>query len=178
MTKNKLTWFLLIGAFWCAADLYTKDRALEFLPKEGQTHAVFGETFQLANHHNTGGMWGVGKEWNPWILRTVRLFAVVVIFVILLQTPATDRISIVALGLVLGGAVGNIYDSLQYGFVRDFLMFDFGFPPFDPFPTFNVADSGICIGVGLLAIQMIRHPDPTNAAAGEPAAGSGPDPVK
>ena len=67
----------------------------------------------------------------------------------------------VALGLVLGGAVGNIYDSLHYGYVRDFLKFDFGFFLFDPFPTFNVADSGICIGVGLLALQMIRHPDPT-----------------
>lgn len=174
MTKKKLTWFLLIGALWCAADLYSKARAVEFLPTEGQQSVVIEDTFWIANHHNTGGMWGVGQEWNPWILRSVRLFAVVVIFVILLQTPAWDRISIVALGLVLGGAVGNIYDSLYYGYVRDFLKFDFGFAPFHPFPTFNVADSGICVGVALLAIQMIRHPDPTKDGAA-PADGKEPD---
>lgn len=160
MSRQKIPWFLMVAVLWCAADLYTKKVAFDFLPEKYDEHEVVEGTFWLANHHNTGGMWGVGQDWNPWILRTVRLLAVAVIFLILLQTPGSDRLSVFALGLVLGGAVGNIYDSLVYGYVRDFLKFDFGFDPFHPFPTFNVADSGICVGVALLAIQMIRNPDP------------------
>jgi signal peptidase II len=108
-------------------------------------------------------MWSIGTDWNPWILKIVRLAAVCVIFVILQQTPKTDRLGVFALGLVMGGAVGNIHDSLRLHAVRDFLKFDFDFPPFDPFPIFNIADSAICVGVALLAIQMVFQPAPQKA---------------
>ena len=75
---------------------------------------------------------------------------------ILRSAGERDALAVLALGLVMGGAIGNISDSLRFEYVRDFLRFDFGFPPFDPFPTFNVADSAICVGVSLLALQMLR----------------------
>ena len=127
---------------------------------------------ELVKHLNPGVMWGIGQEWNPWILRSVRIVAVIVIFFILFKTSSDDRLAVVSLGLVLGGAVGNIYDSLRYGAVRDFLKFDFDFPVFDPFPTFNVADSAICIGVFLLAIQMLFFPPKEeNTSPSEPQGG-------
>jgi signal peptidase II len=56
---------------------------------------------------------------------------------------------------VLGGAVGNVFDGFAYHAVRDFILVDLGIRFFDPFPVFNVADSAICIGVGLLALGMM-----------------------
>lgn len=151
--------FVLIAVVVLALDLTSKSIVFEKLPRPHQRIEVIDDgVFEIVHHTNTGGMWGVGQGWNPWILRIVRLAAVGVIFIILAQTPTTDRASITALGMVMGGAVGNIFDSLYYEHVRDFLKFDFGFPPFDPFPTFNVADSAICVGVFLLAIQMIFFP--------------------
>ncbi|MFG0320314.1 MAG: signal peptidase II [Planctomycetota bacterium JB042] len=173
MSAAKLVPFVLLATVVTALDLWSKHVVWERLPVEHQRIVVLEDgsggdpTFELVHHRNQGGMWGVGQSWNPWILRIVRLGAVLVIFVILAQTPASDRWSVGALGFVMGGAVGNIHDSLRYGHVRDFLKFDFDVPVLDPFPTFNVADSAICVGVFLLAWRMIFHPIP------EPSGGGG-----
>src|SRR4030095_6978044 len=92
------------------------------------------------------------SDYLPW----VRVVAAIIVIGMLRTTPARARLMQVALGLVLGGALGNIYDGFTVGKVRDFLMVDFGFKPFAPFPIFNVADSAICVGVGLLALSMAR----------------------
>jgi signal peptidase II len=160
---RKLLIFAPLAMVIVALDLFTK-AWVESRLGYGAMESVFGTTFQLANHRNTGGMWGVGSDWPRWILPTVRLGALGVIFYLLHHTPARDRLGVIALGLVMGGAIGNIHDSLSLGYVRDFLYFDFDVPVFDPFPTFNVADSAICVGVGLLALQMFRTPAPPAAA--------------
>ena len=167
MTKFWL--FLLVAAVIAAIDLTSKQWVFSTLERGDGRYGsidVIGQTFQIVCHTNPGGMWSIGVEWNPWILKVIRLGAVIVIFVILRQTPANDRLGTTALGLVMGGAIGNIFDSLYYGEVRDFLKFDFDFAPFDPFPIFNVADSAICVGVFLLALQMIfqRAPDTKTTA--------------
>jgi signal peptidase II len=156
---KKLAIFLPIVLVIVGLDLWSKQWVESFL-EHGATHSVWGDVFLLANHRNPGGMWGVGSEWNPWILRAVRLLAVVVILWMLDQAGPRDRFAVVALALVMGGAAGNLYDSFTLGYVRDFLLFDFGVPVFDPFPTFNVADSAICVGVVLLVIQMCISPAP------------------
>lgn len=156
---SKLKIFLPLALVILAADLWTKDW-IEARLEYGRLESVWGDTFLLANHRNEGGMWGIGQDWPSWILPTVRLAALLVILYLLRQTSASDRIGTFALGLVMGGAAGNIHDSLTLGYVRDFLLFDFDVPVFDPFPTFNVADSAICVGVGLLALQMFRSPEP------------------
>ncbi len=67
------------------------------------------------------------------------------------------------LALVLGGAIGNLVDRVRFGYVVDFLLFGAGG---HYWPAFNVADSAICVGVGLLALDMLRQkapaPSPTN----------------
>jgi signal peptidase II len=76
---------------------------------------------------------------------------------------------------VMGGAIGNIYDGFAFEAVRDFLLFDFDFAPFDPFPVFNDADSAICVGVGLLAIGLLmdgRHASRDESSAGNDDSGS------
>ncbi len=155
MHGRKLLLFLALAAAVTAADLFSKSLVFSRLPQPEQSVPVIGQTFVIIHHTNPGGMWGVGKDWNPWILRLVRFAAVIVVLVILFQTRPGDHLSVVSLGLIMGGAAGNIHDSLRLGHVRDFLKFDLGFDPFAPFPTFNIADSAICVGVGLLALQML-----------------------
>lgn len=74
----------------------------------------------------------------------------------------------VAFGLILGGAVGNVLDRLTRGYVVDFIHFQLPAIRFD-WPVFNVADSGICVGVVLLAFLLWRSEPPPAAA---PAAGT------
>jgi len=155
MVSKKITLFLSLAVLVVILDLGSKHLVFSRLDQPYDRYEVIDGVFEIIHHTNTGGMWGFGQGWNPWILRLVRMAAVIVIFIILAQTPRTDRWSVAALGMVMGGAVGNIYDSLAYGAVRDFLKFDFGVWMFDPFPTFNLADSGICVGVVLLAFRML-----------------------
>ncbi len=165
MSKRKLGLFLLIAVVVAALDLWSKEAVFRSIARSGPQQVT--DWFSIVAHRNPGGMWGVGQRWNPWILRAVRIAAVLIIFVILANAGPRERLQVFALGLVMGGAVGNIFDSFRFGSVRDFLRFDFGFPPFDPFPTFNVADSAICVGVFLLATQMllpVRPAPSTNTA--------------
>jgi signal peptidase II len=96
----------------------------------------------------------VGRQ-HADVLRLIRIIALGVILYILMGTPRRHHLQTVSLAMVMGGALGNIWDSWRYGHVRDFLHFDFGFPPADPWPAFNLADSMICVGVFLLALGMI-----------------------
>jgi signal peptidase II len=69
---------------------------------------------------------------------------------LLKQTPVQDRLSRLGLGLIVAGALGNVYDRIRVGEVTDFIEVDLGFWPFHPWPIFNVADSLVFIGVGFL----------------------------
>ena len=64
----------------------------------------------------------------------------------------------VALGLILGGAVGNIIDRVWLGAVVDFIQWHWMYKYF--YPTFNIADSAICVGIGLMVVASLRIPSP------------------
>ncbi len=171
--RGKGVW-LLLALVVTAADLWTKEALFSPLA-EGRVEWVAGEWFGLTKVWNRGMMWGVLQDHDDLVLlglRMMRVVAAVVVFAMILGTPARSRLLLLALGLVLGGAVGNIYDGFAFGMVRDFLLFDFDFAPFDPFPVFNIADSAICVGVGLLAIGLLRD-KPADAAAAAEAGDSG-----
>ena len=84
-----------------------------------------------------------------FLLVTVAALAAVLYF--LRQTPIQDKVTRIGLGLIMGGALGNAYDRVRYGEVVDFI--EFGWRGFWTFPVFNVADSAVCIGVGLLFVR-------------------------
>jgi lipoprotein signal peptidase len=108
---------------------------------------------------NPGMMWGAFDQY-PAVLKVVRPLAVFVIFLLLSSLPAGQWTSRLALGGILGGAIGNIYDSFRYPGVRDFLEVRLrGVPLCDhpAFPAFNLADSAICVGVAVLALGMMRR---------------------
>jgi signal peptidase II len=91
------------------------------------------------------GMFGSHSDWGPILLSALAL--VISAALVIWLRRVDSRLAGAAIGLVLGGALGNVVDRVRYGAVVDFLDFHaFGYH----WPAFNVADSAISIGVGLL----------------------------
>jgi signal peptidase II len=91
---------------------------------------------------------GANPAWRLPFFMGVLFLAVGACFYLLRQTPLQDRLSRLALGLIVSGAVGNAIDRVRYGEVVDFI--EVGVRSVYTWPVFNVADSAVCVGVGLL----------------------------
>jgi signal peptidase II len=90
-----------------------------------------------------------------WMLIGFSLIAIAIVLVVFMKAGRRVNRTSIALALVLGGAIGNLYDRLAYRYVIDFLAFNFfGYH----YPDFNVADSCIVIGAALLLIEVFRAP--------------------
>ena len=115
--------------------------------------------FNLVHVGNTGAAWSLftGKSTT---LAVLALTTLVAIFFWRRSLGLRLLPVQVSFGLLCGGIVGNLLDRLVYGHVIDFLDFHFGSYVF---PTFNVADSGICVGVGIYLLYSFQHPVPKPA---------------
>lgn len=155
-------WFWAVAGAGAAADLVTKYLAFRNIGK-GEVVQVIPGILNLTCSLNRGGVWGIGQGKSGWFI----LFSLIAAgFVIWLShtTPRSRLLTHIALGAVLGGAIGNLYDRLQCGAVRDFVDVYWGRRHW---PTFNVADALICIAVGLMMIEVWRgEPRDTAASAG------------
>ena len=122
--------------------------------------------FNLAYVENTGvslGLFSAESETGRWLL--VALTAAIAIGVAFWIAREKNRWDVAALGLVLGGALGNILDRTRFGYVVDFLDLHFG--EFRPFMVFNVADAAITIGVALLLVRSLFLRDKPAQPVGE-----------
>lgn len=119
----------------------------------GQSMPIFGDVLRLTYVFNPGAAFGlsVGPS-SRWILSGLAVLAVVVLIWAIRRTPSEARGRLAAMGLVLGGALGNLVDRIrhQHGVV-DFL--DLGMGGFR-WPVFNVADIGITTGALLLVVLL------------------------
>lgn len=122
--------------------------------------------FNLVLAHNTGAAFsflaGAGG-WQRWLFTAITVVISVALVIGLRRNVAKPLIA-TAFALVLGGALGNLYDRLTLGYVVDFLDFHWGRAHF---PAFNVADSAITVGVALLLWDSVRPAQ--RAMGGEPA---------
>ncbi len=106
--------------------------------------------------HNEGAAFSILSEaggWQRWFLTIVALAVSAVILWWLLRLPPGQKMLAAALALVLGGALGNVWDRVQLGYVVDFI--DVYYERWH-WPAFNVADSAITIGAVLLIIDSLR----------------------
>ena len=132
-----------------AVDLLSKWlvwRALENVP--GQKHEIIKGvlSFQLAQ--NPGIAFGI--ELGRWFILLVNLAGILLILYLFLGSDKTVRAGHIGMGLILAGALGNLVDRLLPPHeVRDFI-------DFPVWPTFNPADVFLCVGVGLLALSILR----------------------
>jgi signal peptidase II len=115
--------------------------------------------FQLRWTENRGvsmGFLTAGSETERWLL--VGLTAAISVFVIVWLLREKRRDDVIALGLVLGGALGNIIDRVRLGYVLDYADLHFG--DVHPFLVFNIGDAAITIGVLLLLLRALLTRDP------------------
>ena len=106
--------------------------------------------FWLTHVQNSGIVFGWFQGGAVVLFAALTLLAMGLIVAFYRQVSAEDRLSALALGMILGGAVGNLIDRLFRGAVVDFLRFDLHF---FIYPDFNVADSAIVVGVALLLLR-------------------------
>ena len=147
---------------WAAATLYTGNAAaaggVPVNPAELQTKVI--EVTSWFNYRlvgNKGAAWGIFKD-LPEGLRVpffVVLSAVALtILLVVYYKSHGQKLMQSALVLICGGAIGNLIDRLQIGYVVDFIDWHIGV---HHWPTFNIADVSISVGVGLMVIDMIRQ---------------------
>ena len=144
-------------------DVVTKYLALERLAP-GRPVPVIDGFFSLTLVMNPGlafGMLaGTPAGWR-WLVALLSIAALAVLAVVgLRMLPTGGRLTPLALGLIVGGAVGNLIDRGRFGAVVDFL--DFYWRGYH-WPAFNVADASISVGVALLALRMLAAPSASSA---------------
>ena len=141
--------FWSLAVFGLLLDLWTKKAVFDWLGNTG-SYQVLNGFLQIVTAENNGAAFGIlaGKL---YLLRTIPIVALVVIISIFYFSGTRQRLVHISLGLFTAGICGNLYDRIFYnGLVRDFI--DVHFNSYH-WPAFNVADSMLCIGVGLLIIS-------------------------
>ncbi len=114
---------------------------------------VLGKYLRLGHARNSGAVFGIMRGSGQYFTVFSIVAAVVIVVVLFLARQASTRVK-VALGLVLGGAVGNLIDRLRFGAVVDFI--DIGVNDRVRWPAFNIADLAITIGVILLIAGSLK----------------------
>jgi signal peptidase II len=117
---------------------------------------------------NHGAVFGMGQGYGP-VFVLFSFIAITVILMVFASSGPRQYVLHVALGLITAGALGNLYDRITFGVVRDFLRFDVSWFNY----VFNVADSLLCIGVPLLMICWLTSPIPAKSKQGFPVEPSG-----
>ena len=123
--------------------------------------------FNLVLVHNTGAAFSFLAEaggWQRWFFVIVSTL-ISVVLVVMLKRNAGQRFVAFALALVLGGALGNLWDRVTLGYVVDFVQLHIPGSGLPPWPAFNVADSAIVVGVALLLWDGLRSGAGADAAA-------------
>ena len=112
--------------------------------------------FNVVRVHNTGAAFSFlagASGWQRWFFVALGITATGFI-VWLLRSHPSQKLFCLAVTLIMGGALGNVVDRLLHGYVVDFVDFHLGRWHF---PAFNVADSAITVGVGLLILDELRR---------------------
>ena len=168
-SNNKRIAAIAAGVF--VLDQLTKLAVIRFLPvpRESEIHVLPG-FFKLVHWHNPGAAWSMFQEHN-WLLAVISFVAVIALVIFRNKFGAETTVGSIALGLMFGGILGNLVDRIVHHHVIDFLYFHLMTRSgrYYDFPAFNVADSAICIGVGLLFILSWRSDKPVK----EPVATKG-----
>ena len=139
-----------LSKWFVVHDLALPDRdAIELLP-------IF-RLIWVENYGVSMSLFTARSDLERWLLTLAT--AAIAVFVGVWLWREKKRGDVVALGLVLGGAVGNIADRARLGYVQDFLNLHFG--AWSPFYVFNIADAGISIGVALLVLRALVIRDAT-----------------
>ncbi len=151
------------ASFWIAAALVViADQATKAIVRasleRGESWPDWGLPFRITYVTNTGAAFGVLQEQTAFLI-VMAFVGVAAIYLYYRNPPFDHWLSGAAIGMMLGGALGNLIDRIRLGRVTDFI-------DFDHYPAFNVADSSIFLGVAAVIIGFMiwgeRQPGPPN----------------
>ncbi len=154
-TKFLKTYFIviLVSLFVIIFDMLTKYLLIgSLIPNEGDSVDFIKGFINFVHVQNEGASWGIFKGQTIFlIIISLVILGVVVWFYV--KKVKEEKVSILlsfVVGFLVGGCVGNLYDRIVFGYVRDFINFEF-----ISFPVFNIADCAITIGVILLVLYFV-----------------------
>jgi signal peptidase II len=149
------------GAFAVAGAIFALDRLTKWLIETRvsafDTHQVIPGFFAIVHSQNRGAAFGIladsPSEWRTFFLILVSAAALVFVGAMIWRGRDTDRLTLWGLALIMGGAIGNVFDRVLRGTVTDFLLLYAGEYQW---PAFNVADTAITVGSALLLIELLK----------------------
>jgi len=153
-TPDRRPWLFLLSALVILADRLSKNAIIHRI-RPGYDIPVIPGIFRLSHVINTGAAFSLMENMNPNAVRigliAFSVVAAIIVFALLWLTGRALSLTSVALALILGGALGNLYDRVRFHHVVDFLavrIYHYNWP------DFNVADSCIVIGACLLLLEI------------------------
>lgn len=158
--------FLLPAALIVVLDQIAK----QLFWRNGQNYDVIDGFLRITLVKNAGAAFGLFQGGRVFFI-AASVIAIIFILYVGLRLPATDRYRRFLLGMILGGAVGNLIDRAYAGEVIDFIDMGIGV---HRWPVFNVADMGVSIGATLLLIYLMRRPREAVEPAGAESEGAAP----
>jgi len=145
----KTYWLLIVVVgLIIALDQITKSAIRANIPLGGSWMPVkwLAPFFRFVNWENTGAAFGLFKS-GGLVFGVLAVIVSIVIVIYYPQIPENERFMRIAIGMQMGGALGNLTDRIFYGPVTDFIAVG-------NFPVFNIADSSITVGVGILMLAL------------------------
>jgi len=164
--RSAWRWFALAALVVLADQLVKAVVLRHFAPGESRELTGFFNMVLVFNKGAAFSFLAQAPGWQAPLLTGFALVAAVVVSVLIIRNPQKKLLAL-GLGLILGGAIGNVIDRLRFGHVVDF--FDFHALGWH-FPAFNVADSAITVGVALLVLDILRNPQMDESPKAEIAA--------
>jgi len=161
-THHARRWLGFAGV-WLLLDLLTKWWAMVAL-KTHHSISLLGDLLRLTYMENRGMAFSLAFL-PPWVLTAVALVAAVYIS-LLLWRKNFGWWKNLSLALVLAGALGNAIDRIRFGYVIDFIDSDFPDWIIERWPIFNLADSGVTVGMVLLAAFILFEKSPKTGSSG------------
>lgn len=156
---RSITTFVIATSVGAFADLLTKWLVFTRM-NEFQLITLIPGLLNVLRSENEGVVFGMfpGRT-NIFIIFSI--IAIITILCIYIWSDKILFISNIALGLILAGAIGNLWDRIWYGHVRDFIDLHIG----DKYhwPTFNIADSLICVGISVMVFSSFSSKKPSNS---------------
>lgn len=158
--KGSLIW-LVLSVLVIVLDQLTKWVAVSELQLYQQV-PIIDDLFSFTLAYNTGAAFSFladASGWQRWLFALIAVVVSVVLCVWLARLDRSKKLEAIALALILGGAIGNLYDRVIHGKVTDFILVHWQQSWF--FPAFNIADSAITVGAALLLFDMFfgRKPE-------------------
>jgi len=152
--------FGALGLASATADLASKAWVQDRLPALGRSGmSIIGRRLVLIYAQNPGIAFSQFQNLSGGrvILSLLALVALGVIVGYLRKVPSSSVATIAGLGLIWGGALGNVVDRIVHGSVTDFVLVNLGVWPFNPWPVFNVADTVLVAGVVLMLLAQLKR---------------------